>query len=192
MIAAFQALIVATLLASASQQDVAPIAPPDRAAIAQSAQPSSAAPPVVSQENGSIELPVSLERIQEALSRPPAIKPSTNRPVFRVEVFARKPTVEDILGPDYLRGPVPAGGMSHREFLNMVTPVEYRGMSIFTSKEALMVAATSLAMQWALMKAIDKLKDASNERAKDAARQEVIAAMNELEAARKKAGLPPK
>ena len=188
MIAAFQALILATLLAAGAQQGVAPVAPPDRAAIAQS----SATPPVVSQENGSIELPVSLERIQEALSRPPAIKPSTNRPVFRVEVFARKPTVEDILGPDYLRGPVPAGGMSHREFLTMVTPVEYRGMSIFTSKEALMVAATSLAMQWALMKAIDKLKDASSERAKDAARQEVIAAMNELEAARKKAGLPPK
>ena len=139
-----------------------------------------------------VELPVSLARIQKAISRPPAITTQSDRPVFRVEVFARKPTVEDILGPDYLKGPVPYGGMTHQEFLNMVTPAEYRGYSMFSNKEGLVVAATSLALQWALMKAIDKLKDASSERAKDAARQEVIAAMNELEAARKKAGLPPK
>jgi len=139
-----------------------------------------------------IDLPVSLERIQEAISRPPAIKPSTNRPVFRVEVFARKPTIEDILGPDYLRGPVPNSGMTHQEFLNMVTPDEFRGMAMFTNKEAMTIAATSLALKWALMKAVDKLKDARTERAKEAARQEVIEAMNALEAARKKAGLPPK
>lgn len=140
----------------------------------------------------SVDLPVSLDKIQRALSRPQAIKTSSDRPVFRVEIFARKPTVEDILGPDYLVGPVPYGGMTHNEFLNMVTPPEFRGMGVFTGKEALTVAATSVGLQWALMKAIDKLKDARTERAKDAARQEVIAAMNELEAARKKAGLPPK
>lgn len=74
----------------------------------------------------------------------------------------------------------------------MVTPNEYKGYSIFTNKEGMTVAATSLALQWALMKAIDKLKEASTERAKEAARKEVLAAMNELEAARKRAGLPPK
>ncbi|MEO6213292.1 MAG: hypothetical protein ABIP65_06660, partial [Vicinamibacterales bacterium] len=110
-------------------------------------------------------------------------------PVFRVEVFARKPTVEDILGPDYLKGPVAYGGMNHQEFLNMVTPVEYPGYSIFTNREGLAVAATSLALQWTLMKAIDKFKDAKSERAKDAARREVLDAMNELERARQKAGL---
>ena len=139
-----------------------------------------------------IELPVSLDRIQEAISRPPAIRPTTNRPVFRVEVFARKPTLADILGPDYLKGPVPNGGMTHQEFLNMVTPQEFRGMAMFTNKEAMTIAATSLALQWALMKAVDKLKDARDERAKEAARREVLEAMNALEAARNKAGLPPK
>jgi hypothetical protein len=144
------------------------------------------------QRNGeSIELPVSVEKIQKAISRPAAIQPRSDRVVFRVEVFAKKPTVEDILGPDYLKGPVPYGGLTHHEFLNMVTPNEFKGYSIFTNKEGMMVAATSLAMQWALMKAIDKLKDAQTERAKEAARREVLEAMNELEAARKKAGLPP-
>ena len=136
-----------------------------------------------------IQLPVSLEKIQKAIARPPAIKPRTDRTVFRVEVFAKKPTVEDILGPDYLKGPVAYGGMTHQEFLNMVTPNEFKGYSIFTNKEGMMVAATSVALQWALLKAIDKLKEARNERAKEAARKEVLDAMNELEAARKKAGL---
>ena len=134
-----------------------------------------------------VDLPVSLDRIQRALARPPAIKPHSDRPVFRVEVFAEKPTIEDILGPDYLIGPVPYGGMTHAEFLNMVTPTEYRGYSVFTIKEGITVAATSLALQWALMKAIDKLKSAREERAKDAARREVMEAMNQLEEANKKA-----
>ena len=28
--------------------------------------------------------------------------------MFRVEVLSKKMTIEDILGPDYLKGPVPA------------------------------------------------------------------------------------
>lgn len=179
VVSVFQAVILVSALAGVLQQN----GPPNAAM---------SPGPGVQDANQSIKLPVSLERIQQALSRPPAIKPSTTRPVFRVEVFARKPTVADILGPDYLRGPVPAGGMTHREFLNMVTPVEFRGMSVFTGGEALTVAATSLALQWALMKAVDRLQDARTERAKEAARREVIQAMNELEEARKKAGLPPK
>ena len=158
------------------------------------AQPeaSQAEPPQQIARNGeSIDLPVSVGKIQKAISRPAAIQPRSDRVVFRVEVFAKQPTVEDILGPDYLKGPVPYGGITHSEFLNMVTPNEFKGYSIFTNKEGMIVAATSLAMQWALMKAIDKLKDARTERAREAARREVLEAMNELEAARKKAGLPP-
>ena len=162
-------------------------------ALAGGLQPQDQPTPAQGQPQSSgIELPVSLERIQEAISRPPAIRPTVTRPVFRVEVFARKPTIADILGPDYLRGPVPSSGMTHQEFLNMVTPQEFRGMAMFTNKEAMTIAATSLALQWALMKAVDKLKDARDERAKEAARREVLEAMNALEAARKKAGLPPK
>ena len=149
------------------------------------------APSSSARDEQSIDLPVSVEKIKKAVSRPAAIQPRSDRVVFRVEVFAKKPTVEDILGPDYLKGPVPYGGMTHSEFLNMVTPNEFKGYSIFTNKEGMMVAATSFAMQWALMKAIDKLKEARTERAKDAARREVLEAMNELEAARKRAGLPP-
>ena len=139
-----------------------------------------------------VDLPVSLSKIKKGISRPAAIKTEETRPVFRVEVIAKRPSIIDILGPDYLIGPVPYGGMTHQEFLDMVTPVEYRGYSAFTNAEGMTVAATSLALKWALMKAVDKLQDARTERAKEAARKEVMDALNRLEEARKKAGLPPK
>ena len=112
--------------------------------------------------------------------------------MFRVEVFGRKPTIEDILGPDFLKGPVPYGGMTHQEFLNMVTPKDVQGYAAFTNKEGMTVAATSLALQWALQKAIHKFEQARNEREKEAARREVQDALADLAKARLKAGLPPK
>ena len=62
-----------------------------------------------------------------------------NRFVFRVEVIGRKLTIEDILGPDYLKGPMPAvaGGMTHQEFLDLVTPKDVQGYAAFTNGEAL-------------------------------------------------------
>ena len=168
------AALALTLANDAQQPPASPV---------QEAQPRE---PVQAVPEGAVDLPVSLDRIQRALSRPPAIQPRSDRPVFRVEVFAAKPTVADILGPDYLIGPVPYGGMTHSEFLNMVTPTEFRGYSMFTNKEGMTIAATSLALQWALMKAVDKLKTARDDRAKDAARREVMEAMNQLEAAKRK------
>ena len=138
------------------------------------------------------ELPVSLDRIQRALSRPPAIRLKGERVVFRVEILGRKPTIEDILGPDYLKGPVPSGGMTHQEFLNMVTPKDYQGYAAFSNREGMAVAATSFALQWALQKAIHKFQTAKQDREREAARKEVQEALAELERARAKAGLPPK
>jgi hypothetical protein len=137
-------------------------------------------------------LPVDLDKIQRALSRPPAIRLSSTRQVFRVEVFGRKPTIEDILGPDYLVGPVPYGGMTHQEFLNMVTPKDVQGYAAFSNKQAITVAATSLALQWALRQAIQKYNDAKEDRAREAARKEVEEALAALRKARREAGLPDK
>lgn len=140
-----------------------------------------------------IELPVDLERIQKALARTPMLRfDDQNRPVFRVQVFGEKPTIDDILGKDWAKGPVPYGGMTHQEFLNMVTPTEARGYSGFTNKEGMTVAATSLVLQWTLQKAIRKFKETKDEREREAARKEVMDALNALEEARAKAGLLPK
>jgi hypothetical protein len=140
-----------------------------------------------------IELPVDLDRIQRALAKTPMLRfDAENRPVFRVQVFGDKPTIDDILGPDWQKGPVPYGGMTHQEFLNMVTPTEARGYAGFTNKEGMVVAATSLALQWTLQKAIRKFKETKDQREREAARKEVVDALNALEEARAKAGLTRK
>jgi hypothetical protein len=106
--------------------------------------------------------------------------------------LSKKLTIEDILGPDYLKGPVPRAGMTHQEFLDMVTPKDYQGYAPYTNGEGMTIAATSLALKWALQKAIHKYETAKQGREQEAAREEVREALDDLEKARLKAGLPPR
>lgn len=185
-------IVFAALSADAPQRQGLPPAPPD--ATAEAPQKSAAGEPASDpSENGSsADLPVSLGRIQRALSRPPAIRLENQRVVFRVEVLGRRLTIEDILGPDYLKGPTPSGAMTHQEFLDIVTPKDVQGYAAFNNREGLTVAATSFALQWALQKAIHKFETAKQDREREAARKEVQEALADLEKARAKAGLPPR
>lgn len=174
--------------------------PPPQSAQSTSAPVSPDASPQRSQDESpdpSANLPVSLDRIKQSLSRPPALRLEDNRVVFRVEVIGRKLTIEDILGPDYLKGPMPpvAAGFTHQEMLDLVTPKDVQGYAAFSNGEGLTVAATSFAEMWAaraLQKAVHKFQEAKQEREREAARKEVQDALAELEQARIKAGLPPK
>ena len=80
--------------------------------------------------------------------------------------------------------------MTHREFLDMVTPDDVKGYAAFSNKQGMTVAATSLALQWALQKAIQKFTEAKQEREREAAKREVEQALAELRRARRAAGLP--
>ena len=145
-------------------------------------------PPAVKPE----ELPVSLERIQKALANTPRLRfDKDERPVFRTEVFGEKPTIDDILGPDWEKGPIKQSGMTHQEFLQMVTPQDLQGFGGLTNSEGAAIAATSLALQWTLQKAVRKWRETTNDREREAARQEVLQALNELEKARAKAKRVP-
>jgi hypothetical protein len=136
-------------------------------------------------------LPVSLDRIQEALAETPMLRyDELDRPVFQVQVFGRRPTLEDILGPDWDRGPVRHGAMTHQEFLALITPTDVQGYAAFTNEQGATVAATSFALQWTLQRAIRTFHENQDERARAAARQEVLDALTALEQARAKAGLP--
>jgi hypothetical protein len=123
-------------------------------------------------------LPVSVDRIQRRLAKTPQIRPSEVTPVFRVEVIGELPPIEVLLGPDYAWGKAPGGGMTHQEFL------------MFTQKEAITVMATSFALKWALQKAIQKYRSATQAREREAARKEVEEALEALDKARAAAGLP--
>ena len=137
-------------------------------------------------------LPVSLERIQRALSNKPAIELKEQHPVFRLEVFGKKPTLEDILGEKFWLGPSNYGSMTHQEFMDKVTRPEFRSYGGFTGTSLLQVAALTLAEQWALKTAINKFRSALTDHERAAARKEVVEALAELERARTAAGLPLK
>jgi hypothetical protein len=143
------------------------------------------------------ELPVSLTRIQRALSNPTTLKVydpvmRDGRPVYRVDVEGAKIDIQTLLGRESLRGAVPYGGMTHQEFLDMVTPDDVRGYAPYSNAQGITIAATSIALQWAVLKAIDVLKKAQDARAQDAARKEVEEALEALRNARRAAGLPEK
>jgi hypothetical protein len=139
------------------------------------------------------DLPVSLDRIQAALAHTPMLRfDENNRPLFRVQVFGEKPTIEDILGPDWATGPVPHGSLTHQEFLAMVTPKDVQGYAAFSNEEGATVAASSFVLQWTLQRALRKLRESQDERERAAARQEVLEAVAALEEARAKAGLKRK
>ena len=192
----FTSLAVVALLASGLAQNPAPSQAPDestaRSAAAPAAATAAAPAPAESTSLNPNAIGVSLDKIQKAVTRPAAIKLNEERPVFRMEIFGRTPSIEDILGKDYLRGPVPYGVMSHQEFLNMVTPKDVQGYAAFSNSQGMIVAAESVALQWAVLQAIDKLKSVKSDRAKEAARKEVEDAMEALRRARREAGLPDK
>ena len=158
---------------------------------ATTAAPTPAAPQAAP-HTSSDDLPVSLDRIQRALAAPPPVDLlKEQHPVFRVEIVGRKPTLEDILGQKFWVGPVPYGGMTHQEFMEMATPKELQAFGGFSGKYLLAETALTLAEQWALKSAIKKFQDAQSEHEREAARKEVLDALAELEKARREAGLPP-
>ena len=160
--------------------------------LAQQEGPAPPAAPAADQPIDPDALPVNLKKIQRAVSRPAAIKTDSTRPVFRVQVFSRSPTIDDILGPDWRKGPTPLGAMTHQEFLDIVTPTDVKGFAAFDNRQALIVAATSFALKWAVQKALDKFDQAKTDRQKEAARKEVDDALAALRKARRDAGLPDK
>ena len=182
-------VLLAGLLCGVTQQPGSPAEPepPQQTRASDGTSPPS--PPT--------ELPVSLKRIQRALSQPPAIrllesKSRNGRQVYRVDVEGERVDIASMLGRDSLRAPASYGGMTHQEFLDLVTPNDVKGYAAFSNGQGLMVAATSIALQWAVLKALDSLKAAKDERAKERARQEVDEALEALRRARRAAGLPDK
>jgi hypothetical protein len=82
--------------------------------------------------------------------------------------------------------------MTHQEFMNMVTPKEFRPYAGFTGGYLVAETALTLAETWALKSAIRKYQEAKEDREREAARKEVLDALAQLEKARRAAGLVDK
>jgi hypothetical protein len=129
------------------------------------------------------ELPVSIDRIREALARTPETRITMPRPPdFFVEVDGRLPRVEDFITNESLRSTaaLPAA-VTHGEFLSMVTPAEARSFGSFSPSELAVVAATSLGFAYAASTLPGLVRQAWRDRQSERARKEVQAVLAELE-----------
>lgn len=102
------------------------LAPP--AALAQ--QPNGSSHVSSNGSNASDEnLPVSLDRIRRELKAQPPIKETKDgiRLQYYVEVYGHAPQIQLFTPDDNLgSSAVKYGGMTHQEFLNLITPEEFR------------------------------------------------------------------
>jgi hypothetical protein len=93
------------------------------------------------------ELPVSVERIRRKLAQAPATKTDGLRLDYYVEVYGRYSKVDLFADIDTKSGAVQYGSPTHTEFLNLVTPQEFK------SPPADLMTPTIALMKWLAEKA---------------------------------------
>ena len=119
-------------------------------------------------------LPVDVEKIKNALERPDSLKLDDSQLRFYATVTAKVPTFEDFVGDfDLKNGPVPRAGMTHQEFLNMVTPKELYSSAGITATEMLQFAITNWAAQQVIKKGLQEIRAARTEREIQAIRERI-------------------
>jgi hypothetical protein len=136
-------------------------------------------------------LPVSLDKIKEALQQAPAepLRGLDVKPTFRLQIHER-PTVslEDLMrGLDFKAGPVPAGGVYGAEMQRqMWNPVDHpmrQPYAAFNQPELLTILVENLVGKYLGGKAIGAITDAERAHAEAAARAEARSAIDEYCAA---------
>ena len=120
-------------------------------------------------------LPVDIEKIKKALERTDnTIVLDDSQLRFYATVTAKVPTFEDFVGDfDLKNGPVPRAGMTHQEFLNMVTPKELYSSAGITATEMLQFAITNWAAQQIIKKGLQEIRQARTEREIRAIRERI-------------------
>ncbi len=125
-------------------------------------------PPVAAAAGGdqsTTSLPVDLSRIRLALERPEAARKfDDGRLRFYAEVVERPPTFKELtLGFNLRHGPVPGAGMTHQEFLSMVTPRNLYGSGGIRALETLEWGLVSYAAMWTIKRLYKELSEARTE-----------------------------
>jgi hypothetical protein len=171
--------------------------------LAQPAQPSpspdrpssnavTASPPQHEESN----LPVSLDKIREALQQPPvpALRGLNDVPTFKVEIHERqKFSLEDLIKSlDFKSGPVPAGGVyafeQQRQVWNATNYPLQQPYAAFNQPELLTILVENLVGKYLAGKAINAVTAAERSHAEAAAREEVHRAIAEYCAAQPHGG----
>jgi hypothetical protein len=158
------------------------------------------ASPLPAQEAGSqdhFNLPVSVDKIKEALEAEPQIRQLSLRsldeqPTFRVEIFERR-KIEELLGTlDFKTTPTPAGGVYWNEVQRQMWPSVDNPLmqpyGAFGQGELLTVAIEGLVGNYLAGKALGAIGSAARAHAASAAREEVRQAIHDYCAAQPNGG----
>jgi hypothetical protein len=141
-----------------------------------------------------LNLPVSVDRIKEALQQKPLFSLSTidERPTFRVQIRERMKLDELIASLDFKAGPVPAGGVYMAEQQRIMFPSVdnplVQPLAAFNQGELLTILVENLVGKYLGGRAINAVSNAERAHAEAAAREEVRAAIHDYCAARPNGG----
>jgi hypothetical protein len=94
-----------------------------------------------------VDLPVSLDRIRRKLAQTPPSKTTGLKLEYYVEVYGKSPRLDFLTEFDATSGAVQYGSPTHREFLDLVTPQEFK------SPPADLLTPTLALMKWLAEKA---------------------------------------
>ncbi len=177
------AAILAAGPAAARQEPQAPAPAASTATSPASSTPDAAASP---------ELPVSLDKIRDALERPAApgqlLKALDKQPDFRVEIREKQKLEELIATLDFKGGPTPAGGVyaaeQRRLLANPVDNPLAQPYAAFSQSELTTILVENLVGRYLATKAASAITKTQREGAEAAARREVEDAITQYCAAK--------
>lgn len=142
--------------------------------------------PTAAQQDSS--LPVDIEHIKQEAGKQSAMKLDDQQLRFYVLILAKQPKfsfTEVVGGYDLMNGPTRGGAaMTHKEFLNMVTPKELNELFGSTSSSSFAMFQAALmnaAGQMIIKKAIQQLRNAHDERDVQEIRQRIDTELRELD-----------
>jgi hypothetical protein len=172
------------------------VAAPAVAADAQTSASSSAAQPAASSAQDTGNLPVSLDKIKEALAQTPAqpLRGLDEKPHFKIGVSEKQTfTFDDLLATmDFKGGPVVAGGLYAYELNRQAFPAVDNPLrqpyAAFNQAELLTIVIENLAAKYLGGRALSAVSDAERARAEQAARDEVQRALADFRAAQQTSG----
>jgi hypothetical protein len=121
------------------------------------------------------KLPFDLDRIKSGLETPVLVRVDDGRIRFFAETVAPSgPTFKELtVNFDLRAGPVPGAGMTHSEFLTLVTPKNLYGSGGIKPLETLEWGLVNHVGWWAIRKLYKELSETVDERRKQAIRDQI-------------------
>jgi hypothetical protein len=148
------------------------------------ASPSPGSESSSARKDGQLNLPVSIEKIREALDQPqPALSLRTidERPTFRMQILERQKIEELLASLNFKSGPVPAGGLymaeQQRLMFNPVDRPLMQPYAAFAPGELLTILVENLVGKYLAGKTGAAISKFDRARAEANAREEVRAAV---------------